>query len=620
MENTNAKKKAQYSFLDNAKYVLKDIWKTQKSLIICSFLGAPISVIVSFLGIYLSREIIAAVGSGISPTGILLMIGAVSLALLASNIIGNALKNYTSSFGLVYDFCSRVKIFDKCIAGDYENMESSSGLTRINKAMENAYQGKTRMLPSIITSILSNIIGIISFAAILIGLSVWVLLAVTVSTVSGFFILKMAASWNYRNKDNWVVHDRKIGYLRAVSGDFSGAKDLRLYNMAGWIKNLFADSFAARMKWHKKEQLFGFGVDSLQALLSLVRECVSYGFLVYLIFAQNLSAADFVLYFGVIGGFSGWLDAIVGDFNRLHGFNLGISEMREYFDYPDKANHGAGAAPPDGTFSIEFKNVSYRYEGSDVDIIENLSFKVEKGEKIAIAGINGAGKTTIVKLICGLYAPKSGEILIDGQPQGAYNREDYFRLFSVVFQDIYMLPLSIAKNIACSPEGEIDRQKVREAIGLAGLSSKIGSLPKGMDTRLIKSTFEDAVDFSGGEMQKLALARALYKQGKALLLDEPTAALDPIAESNIYLEYNRMTAGHTAVFVSHRLASTRFCDRILLLEGGKIIECGNHDELMSLGGKYCEMFEIQSHYYKENMEGEPGYETARKNQSDSARL
>lgn len=319
-------------------------------------------------------------------------------------------------------------------------------------------------------------------------------------------------------------------------------------------------------------------------------------------FCTKAIRADFVFYFGVIGGFSGWLNGIVGDFNRLYSFNLGISELREYFDYPDKANHSTGIALPNDTFSIEFKNVSYQYPGSDTNTIENLNFKIEKGEKIAIVGINGAGKTTIVKLICGLYTPKSGEILINSQPLNDYNREEYYKLFSVVFQDIFMLPLSIAKNISSSTEEETDRQKVQNAINLAGLSSKIDSLPNGINTRLIKSVFEDAVDLSGGEMQKLALARALYKNGKALILDEPTAALDPIAESNIYTEYDRMTVGHTSIFISHRLASTRFCNRIFFLEDGKIIECGNHNELMSQKGKYFEMFDIQSHYYKDNLE------------------
>lgn len=164
-----------------------------------------------------------------------------------------------------------------------------------------------------------------------------------------------------------------------------------------------------------------------------------------------------------------------------------------------------------------------------------------------------------------------------------------------------MLPVSIARNISSQADERVDETRVIDALKLAGLWDKVSSLPNGIHTKLIKSVYEDAVDFSGGEMQKLALARALYKNGKALILDEPTAALDPIAESRIYEEYNRMAQHHTSVFISHRLASTRFCDRIFFLEHGKIIETGTHDQLLKQGGKYAEMFAMQSHYYREDV-------------------
>ena len=233
-----------------------------------------------------------------------------------------------------------------------------------------------------------------------------------------------------------------------------------------------------------------------------------------------------------------------------------------------------------------------------------MSFRIPAGEKIAIVGLNGAGKTTLVKLICGLYEPTEGEILVNGQPINAYNRLDYYRLYAAVFQDIFLLPLSVADNIAGSKEN-YDAARVSEAIALAGLDEKIGDLPDGVETKLVKSVYDEAVDFSGGELQKLALARALYKMGDsassglALVLDEPTAALDPIAESRLYDEYNHMTAGRTAVFISHRLASTRFCDRIFLFADGQIAETGTHEDLIRTGGRYAELYELQSHYYRE---------------------
>jgi ABC-type multidrug transport system fused ATPase/permease subunit len=592
------RKRPAYSLFNNLSYILGNMWKWQKGLTVFTFLRSPLVVITSFTAIYLSKEVVGAVTQNSTPNEVLFVIASISSVLLVSLITEKYLDAQLQKFMHIHDFRYQMVMLDKCISTDYENMECAAGLTRVSKAMENSGSDDrgARLIARVLSSFAANMIGVIAYAAILFRLSAWILSAVTLTTLSGFFILNVTASWSYRNKDNWKVYDRKLNYLRENSGDFTRAKDIRLYGMTDWFRGVFAATLSDRMKWYKKEQTLGFGTDVLRALLSLLREGIAYGYLVCLIFAKNLTVADFVFYFGVIGGFSSWLNGIVGDFNSINRFHLSFSEMREYLDYPDKSNHGVGIPLPNDTFSIAFRNVSYRYQDSGEDTIRNLSFTIEKGEKLAIVGLNGAGKTTLVKLMCGLYNPIEGEILINGQPVNTYNREEYYSLFSVVFQEIFVMPMSIARNVSSATEDDTDRQRVRDAVALAGLSSKVDRLPKGIDTKLIKSVYDDAVNFSGGETQKLALARALYKNGKALILDEPTAALDPIAESNIYAEYNRMTSGNTSVFISHRLASTRFCDRIFFLEKGKIIECGSHDELMSRKGKYYEMFEIQSHY------------------------
>ena len=227
-----------------------------------------------------------------------------------------------------------------------------------------------------------------------------------------------------------------------------------------------------------------------------------------------------------------------------------------------------------------------------------MSFKVNRGENIAIVGENGAGKTTAVKLLCGLYYPTSGEILINGKSSHDFSSDSYFNLFSAVFQDYYFMPMTIAENICTA--SDYDRKKLFAAFDKAGISEKINSLPLKEKTYMIKDVYKDAADFSGGEKQKLLLAKAIYKNAPVLILDEPTAALDPIAENELYLKYNEMTIGKISFFISHRLSSTRFCDRILLVKDGKIAESGTHDELMALKGLYYRMYQVQSYYYKEN--------------------
>lgn len=251
---------------------------------------------------------------------------------------------------------------------------------------------------------------------------------------------------------------------------------------------------------------------------------------------------------------------------------------------------------------IEFDHVSYRYVGSEKDVIKDLCFHIEKGERIALVGMNGAGKTTCVKLLCELIEPTQGRILINGIPSIEYDRREYYKLFSTVFQEINPFPASIRENITGRIKGEEDTERVKKCLSLAGLWTRVEELPQKLDTLLVKELDERAVNLSGGEQQRLLLARALYKEAPVLVLDEPTAALDPISESNIYQKYFELTKNNTSIFISHRLASTRFCDRILFLEGGQIVESGTHEQLLALGGKYAEAFNVQSRYYQENPE------------------
>jgi len=567
---------------------------------IFTFMRAPFIVLLSFLGIWMTRTVVGALAGDVNVSEVLTAIAWLSVATLAVNLFHSASAYLLMRFQMLHMHEYTVAAFNKALNSDYDFMESPEGQNGVSKAFDEGVRG-VWILGDALPSLLTNILGAASFAVIIWTLSPWVLIAVAAATLAGFAALKQSADWVFNNKDKWKNADRKMNYLFENYGDFTRAKDIRLYTMADWLGSVFGGALKERLSWAKKEEMINFRADVFRAALSLIRESVAYGSLVYLVYARNMSAADFILYFGVIGGISVFLNGVVGNLNGLNRFHLGMCEFRAFVDREDKANRGRGADLPNETFTIEFNDVCYRYAGGGEDAIKNLSFKIKKGEKLAIVGVNGAGKTTIVKLICGLYAPTSGKVLLNGVPIEEFNREEYYKLFSAVFQDIFIMPESVACNVSSLNDGEFDREKVERVLELAGLGEKIRSLPRGHGTRLVKSVYDDAVDFSGGEAQKLTLARALYKNGFALILDEPTAALDPIAESRVYEEYNRMSEGRTSMFISHRLASTRFCDRIILLEDGRIAEEGSHDELMALSGKYGEMFEIQSHYYKSSL-------------------
>ena len=316
-----------------------------------------------------------------------------------------------------------------------------------------------------------------------------------------------------------------------------------------------------------------------------------------------MTAGDFMLYFTAITSLSSTLTGFANRLNDIHKYDLQVTELRKAEKIATSRNRGQGIPVPDGKIDIEFRNVTFRYPNAQDDTIRNLSFHIRPGERIALVGMNGAGKTTLVKLLCGLYLPTEGEILLNGHPVHDYNIRDYYSLFSAVFQDISFMPISLAENIACTTDSSrIDRTRVLYAIEEAGLGKRIEALKDGIDTLYDKEVNPEATDFSGGEKQKLALARAIYLGSPVLVLDEPTSALDPIAENEMYLKFDKISKEQTSLFISHRLASTRFCDRILHLENGRIIEEGTHAALMEKNGRYAEMFRMQSQYYKDEKE------------------
>ena len=252
---------------------------------------------------------------------------------------------------------------------------------------------------------------------------------------------------------------------------------------------------------------------------------------------------------------------------------------------------------------ITFKNVSFRYPDADTEVLSNINITIHANEKLALIGLNGAGKTTFVKLLCGFYKPTKGEIFVNGVPQSEYDRDEYVGLVSALFQDSMLFPVTVDENLTGSASTQTDAKRLAYVLKLSGFEKRYESLPQGGETKMVREANENATDIAGGEKHKLLFARAWYKEAPLMILDEPTAALDPIAENELYLRYGEAAKNRTVVFISHRLSSTRFCDRIALLEGSNIIEEGTHEELLLKNGRYTELFEIQSKYYREGEVG-----------------
>ena len=452
----------------------------------------------------------------------------------------------------------------------------------------------------------SGLLGFLAFGGILAALNPLLILFLCLTTLAGFFLNRRISRWLEGSSDEKAGYEQRMRYVISAADDPRAAKDIRLYRMAAWLDGVYKKNLSGLLGWYRRYTAKLFGVSAADSVLVLIREGALYAYLICLALDGRITAAEFVLYFNAAAGFSSWFGGLLGQITAFERLNLAVNRFRSYLEYPERWLREEGKPVGDRTAPkrMELRHVSFRYREDGADVIRDLNLTLEAGEHLAVVGLNGAGKTTLVKLLCGLADPTEGAVLYNGTDIREYNRTEYCRLFGAVFQEHSILPVTIEEIVAGEEAGDADRGRAEACLRQAGLWEKIASLPGGMDSRYDKAFWDDGVLFSGGEIQKLLLARALYRQSPVIVLDEPTAALDPVSENRLYETYDDIMRGKTTVFISHRLASTRFCHRIILLDQGRIAEEGTHEELLARNGRYRELFETQAKYYRENPEGE----------------
>ena len=466
----------------------------------------------------------------------------------------------------------------------------------------------TEYIWTTLTQLLFHVGGFLVYLLMLSGIDP-ILVAVTIVTsVLSYISNQRAIRWERRTDEEWSKSWTELSYLKKCTESVETAKDIRIFGLSGWIKKLYADALKLRISIAAKREKRQILANLTDVVLTFLQNGIAYGYLLKITLQGNLSASAFLLYFAAVTGFTAWITGILEECGNLYRQCQGIGAVLAYLHTEEPFCFEGGRALPDtASCELRLEDVSFRYPGAKKPLFEHLNLTVHPGEKLAVVGLNGAGKTTLVKLLCGFYDPDGGRVTLNGVDIREYNRREYYGLLCAVYQYFSVLDVTIAENVAQATQ-QIDTDKVWKCLEMAGLSAFVRSLPDGIDTHVGRDVYLDGVLLSGGQLQRLMLARALYKDGPILLLDEPTAALDPIAESDIYQKYNSMTTGKTSIFISHRLASTRFCDRILFVANGAIAEEGTHEELLKLGGAYAQLYEIQSRYYREGVDGIEGTE------------
>lgn len=601
MNMKKEKEHLKYNAFQNLFFLLKDIKEVHPFLILLIIIQIVLSVVSPVFAIYIPKITLDLVIAHADAKQIFLVLGGIGLVMtLSMALSGMAHEGKYMMYNDMRRYY-QMKLFLQSLSCDYKNIESEEGQTRYRRAMSTLqggdWSGTSELLVGSIEIVVSVLCFII-YSGIMSRLNPLVVLILVGLSLINLFSTRRAQNFEYKNQDLSAKYEKKLNYIINTGSNTSFGKDIRLYHSENWFMELRNNLLEQIGKLTQKIQNRYFVSGIVNAFVLFLRDGMAYCFLIYSVAKKQITISEFTLYFGAITSFSGFVSGIVVNLNEVHSGNLKMNSMREFLDNTDEPEPESPQNLSDiKDYSIEFRDVCFSYGDDTGYVLNHFNLKINAGEKVALVGVNGAGKTTIVKLLCGFYRPDSGQILIGGHDISCFRKTDLMKLFAAVFQDIYIPPFTIAENISLQKKKDTDYPKVEQCLKEAGLWDVINAQESELDTMMTKEITEGLI-LSGGQQQKLLMARALYKDAPVLILDEPTAALDPIAESQTYESFHKIAVNKTAIYISHRLASTRFCDKIAFLNSGQITEEGTHEELMQKGGDYRQMFELQSQYYQ----------------------
>ena len=607
-ENTDEFHK-EYGVISNCRYIFEKFVKYRKSLILFIITGSIAAASMTYLWSFIGKLVIDMIEQqASSPDKDIKPLLYLTLITSAAELLFmwlNTVSSMKMSVGFTYVRLMIIKErIAKTLGMEYEALETPEMLDRLQKA-KRATAGDWQGVQGMMTYMQVMGVQIISVTiavAIMTTFNPWIILIIVVLSFAQFLFFDYIRKKDKKEMwDAMMPHWRKLEYMENVTTDFSYAKDIRLFGMQKYLAKKQIDVYDEELRhWIKSRQYWIYNTIFAHGI-SLLRQLIIIGWLVYSVVFNGLSIGNFTLYTASAAAFSNAINEILQALSALRERSAHTDDYRSFMDIPsadDKAQ--TIPIPPADKYTFEFKNVSFKYRGQEKYALKNVNLTLHAGEKLAIVGLNGAGKSTFIKLLLRLYDVTEGCILMNGTDIRKFDRKEYYELFAPAFQDVMVFAFPVAENVSMKEPFNTDKAEAEKMLRLAGLGDKLDKLEKGVDTELLKVLYDDGVDLSGGEKQKLALARALYKKSKIIVLDEPTAALDALAEFRLYQSFNELVGDRTAVYISHRLSSTRFCDRVAMFKDGEMVEIGTHDSLMEADGAYADMFRVQAQYYVED--------------------
>lgn len=586
-----------HSFSSNIKFLIKNWFKKDSFGTILVFLSAILTIIIPLFDAYILKTITAAIIEGLDAEQFILSLISLFIFYILLKILNTWMDTRNEFFQTKVSMLYGVDLISALMDKDLLDFKTAEQKSLFERSKSFAFEGEQAdgawsaiRLSKLITSFL----GFFAYAIIFSFLSYKLVLIILISALITAYFQDRLMLYGDKITDEMAKEESRHYYMYKVSLDDGAQKEIRLNNALSWLvyhlDKISKAYYSLLRGWTKKANT----VSLVEGIFGFIRDLFTYVLLTKSVLNGEISAANFIFYLSLVLGFSEWLNNFSGHIRSLRRISLVCDKYRTFVQ--DKADLNTEKIILKSIDEIKLEDVSFAYD-EDNEILKNINLTIKKGESIAIVGENGAGKTTLIKLITKLFDASSGRILINGIDIDLYDKKSVYKRISALFQDYFLMPTTLINNL---DDKQQDRLQAEKFIDEMGLSNRVTSLENGLDTELINIEDNKVEGFSGGETQKLLFIKSLMKDSDLLILDEPTSALDPIAEEKLYLKYKDFTKDKMAIFISHRITSTRFCDRIIYLDDKSIAELGTYDELMNLGGKYKAMFDMQAKYYKEN--------------------